>query len=657
MFCKILLAGSAAYALVAVQAVAQPQSLAADAAAFGVRDAASNMDLSPDGKRIVYVGPGPGRISLVFVGDLSTGQVKPILKSDGNPESISWCSFVSSERLACRYRAMRPEADILVGYSRMISLNVDGSDLKELGERGSSYDARLRQFDGAIIDWLPGEGENVLMTRDFVPEAGKMDSNIVRKRDGFGVVRINVRSLKADIVERPSRQASGFFSDGQGNVRLMSVSETTPEGRVTGRVRYQYRTANSRDWKMLVDFQEDDFVPLAVDASIDALYALKKLNGRFALYRVKLDDSLSAELVASNPKVDIDDVVRFGDGRQIIGYTYVDDRRHVIYFDQDFKKLSASLSKALPHLPLVYFVSATHDGTKLLLFAGGDNDPGRYLLFDRASKSLGEVLNARPDLAKRALASVRAVNYPAADGKMIPAYLTLPAGSTGKGLPAVVLPHGGPEARDEWGFDWLSQFLAARGYAVIQPNFRGSAGYGEDWLVENGFKNWKTSIGDVSDSARWLAAQGIADPNRIAIFGWSYGGYAALQSAAMNPSMFKAVVAVAPVTDLQMLKDDYQHYSTRNYVAKYVGFGPHVAEGSPLRRASAVGAPVLLVHGDIDQNVRIAHSRKMNDALKSAGKSTEYIEFKGLDHYLEDNDARRTMLTRIGELLDKTIGH
>jgi dipeptidyl aminopeptidase/acylaminoacyl peptidase len=239
---------------------------------------------------------------------------------------------------------------------------------------------------------------------------------------------------------------------------------------------------------------------------------------------------------------------------------------------------------------------------------------------------------------------------------MIPAYLTLPPGSTGKGLPAIVLPHGGPEARDQWGFDWLVQFLAARGYAVIQPNFRGSAGYGEKWLVENGFKSWETSIGDVTAAANWLSAQGIADPNRIAILGWSYGGYAALQSAALNPTLYKSVVAIAPVTDLQMLKDDFEHYSVKTYVAKYVGFGPHVALGSPLRRASAINAPVLLFHGDIDTNVGVAHSRKMSAALKSAGKSSEFIEFKGLDHQLRDNDARRQMLTKIGELLDRTIG-
>lgn len=634
---------------------AAQQPLAVDAMAFGARDSVDNMDLSPDGRRIVYVGPGPGKMSIVFVGNLADGSVKPILKSSGDPESLSWCAFATNDRLACRYVATRDEG-ILIGYRRMISLNIDGSDVKELGQRSSEYDARVRQFDGAIIDWLPGDGESVLMTRDFIAEAGKMDSNRIRSEDGLGVVKINVQTGKTQTIERASQSASDFMSDGIGNVRLMTISEVTPNYQLTGRRRYQYRKAGSDNWQMLVDYQKDDFYPLAIDASIDSLYALKAIDGRYALIRVKLDDSLAMEVVASNPKVDIDDVVRAGRGQRVIGYTYADDRRRVVYFDPEYKKLSSSLGKALPNLPLVNFVSASNDSQKVLLFAGGDSDPGRYYLYDKSSRSLGEVVQARPELARHSLASVKAINYPAADGTQIPAYLTLPAGSTGKGLPAVVLPHGGPAARDEWGFDWLAQFLASRGYAVIQPNYRGSAGYGEDWLVENGFKSWRTSVGDVSSAAKWLAAQGIADSNRIAIVGWSYGGYAALQSAVTDPALYKAVVAIAPVTDLDLVKREDRHYTNSRMTKDYIGSGSHIAEGSPLRHASQINAPVILFHGDMDQNVGIVHSRKMQAALRDAGKSSELVEFKGLQHSLVDNDARRQVLTKIGELLERTIG-
>ncbi len=302
------------------------------------------------------------------------------------------------------------------------------------------------------------------------------------------------------------------------------------------------------------------------------------------------------------------------------------------------------------------FVNASQDGNKVLLFAGSDSDAGRYYLFDKTTKALGEVLPARPALAGRKLASVQSVTYPAADGTMVPAYLTLPAGTPAKGLSAVVLPHGGPSARDEWSFDWLSQFLAARGYAVIQPNYRGSAGFGDLWLAQNGFQGWRTSIGDVTAAARHLVKEGIAAPERLAIMGWSYGGYAALQSAATEPSLYKAVVAIAPVTDLDMLKNDYSGFTNRRMVEEFVGSGAHVAEGSPLRRAASITAPVLLVHGDLDANVGVAQSQKMDSALRSAGRSSELLLFKGLDHQLEDSEARVLMLAKVGALLDRTIG-
>ena len=401
-----ILAGAASLAFSSSVVSAQPNSLAADAAAFGAREAASAMDLSPDGRRVVYIGPGSGRTSMVFIADLTTGQAKPIIKSTADPESLSWCAFVTNERIACRYSATFSESGILIGYSRLVSMNIDGSDVKQLGERGSAYDARLRQFDGTIIDWLPGEGETVLMAREFIPEEGPKNSNIVRKADGLGVVKLNVRSLKTDTVERPSKIASDFMSDGRGRVRLMAVAEKTPEGRYTGRTRYQYRTARSDDWEMLVDYQRDGLVPLAIDATSNSLYALKKLNGRHALYRIVLDGSRAEQLVASNPKVDIDTVIRAGDGQKVIGYTYSEERRRTVYFDPEYTRLSASLSKALK-LPLVEFLSASADGNKILLFAESDSDPGRYYLFDKVSKSLGEVVPARPQLAQRPLAQVR----------------------------------------------------------------------------------------------------------------------------------------------------------------------------------------------------------------------------------------------------------
>jgi dipeptidyl aminopeptidase/acylaminoacyl peptidase len=302
-------------------------------------------------------------------------------------------------------------------------------------------------------------------------------------------------------------------------------------------------------------------------------------------------------------------------------------------------------------------VDSSSNGRKLLIFASSDTDPGRYYVFDRDAKTLNEAMLDRPELEGRTLAQQKAVTIPAADGAQIPAYLTLPPGKDAKDLPTVILPHGGPSARDEWGFDWLPQFLAARGYAVLQPEYRGSAGYGDSWLNVNGFKNWRTSMSDIAASTRWLAAQGIADSKRTAIVGWSYGGYAALMEGETDPSLYKAIVAIAPVTDLQTLKQDAESYTNSQIVEAFVGSGPHVIDGSPDKHAGNIQVPVLLAHGDMDQNVRFWQSQKMVSALQSAGKQVDFLQYKGLDHQLDDSAARTDLLTHIGQLLDQTIGH
>ena len=656
-----MLAGAAMAALANNAASAQAaHSLEDDAAAFGSREAVSEATLSPDGTSVLYVTPGPGPKTYAVISNLVTGKTIPMTSSDGSPENLRWCNYSAPDRAVCRvsWNSRDPEGDIL-GFGRLIAVDLDGKNAKLLGQPSSWYDAGLRQFDGTILDWNGSRDGTVLMQREYVPEEGKIGSHIVREKQGLGVDSVDTRSIRSLSVEPPKDTASNYMTDERGNVRVMTVPDVNHSGTFSGRVKYLYRTKSSRDWKSLADYADVDsqIQPLAVDADIDAVYVLKNKNGRLALYTIKLDGTLAERLVAENPNVDIDDVVRFGDGQRVIGYTFADQSRHAVYFDPEFEALSASLSKALPKLPLVNFVDSSADGRKLLIFAGSDTDPGRYYLIDRDKKTLNEAMLERPELEGRTLAEVKSVTIPGSGGAQIPAYLTLPPGKDPKNLPAVVLPHGGPAARDEWGFDWLPQFLAARGYAVIQPQYRGSAGYGDKWMNENGYRNWQASMADIAASTRWLASQGIADPNREAIVGWSYGGYAALMEAATDPSLYKAVVAIAPVTDLQLYKQDFAHFTSSEMIEQMVGSGPNLVAGSPLQHAAAIQAPVLLVHGDMDTNVRAWHSEKMASALRSAGNSVEFLEYKGLDHQLDDSTVRKEFLTHIGQLLDRTIGH
>jgi dipeptidyl aminopeptidase/acylaminoacyl peptidase len=503
---------------------------------------------------------------------------------------------------------------------------------------------------------MRSDSDSVLMARSHVPEAGMIGTRLTRIVSGLGVDRVDLRTQRATQVEPPNDRAVDYITDGHGQVRIMALQGMRgATGQAQSRVDYVYRREGSRDWIPLGSYDTVTNVgidPRAVDRETNSAWVLKRLNGRIALYRIKLDGTLAEELVYANDRVDVDGVVFVNGGSRVIGVSFAEERSRVIYFDPAYSALARSLGRAIPNLPLIDFDETSADGNRILVHAGSDTDAGRYYVFDRTARSMTEILAVRPQLESIAGGTMRAVSYPAADGTQIPAYLTLPAGAAaGRNLPTVILPHGGPQARDTWGFDFLAQYLASQGYAVLQPNFRGSGGYGDQWLQRNGFRSWQTSIGDITAGARWLTAQGIADPQRMAIMGWSYGGYAALQSAVTEPAMFRAVVAIAPVTDLQQAKDDFRDYTNARNVSEYIGDGPHIQQGSPLRNVAAITAPVLLFHGDRDLNVNVIHSRRMDDALRDAGKRSQLTVFPGLEHDLADSAVRTRMLQRIGDFL------
>ena len=634
-------------------------TIAQDASLFAKRESAWSVDISPSGGKVFMLSGGPAGSTIGRIYDLSTGSAKGILGSKSSQESLNWCEFASETSLICNYSGNSRLEGQLVPFSRLVVVSADGTGMRPLGQKASQRDVSLRQFDGSIIDWLPGEQNAVLMARNYVPEAGAVGTNARRSANGMGVDRIDLAKMEFKSIEQPRPEISSYRTDGQGNVRI-AVVESMRDDSMTGVTRFRYRKQGAREWEVLGQYNSrtnEGIWPVEVEGQTNSAFVLKKTNGRDALYRMALNGSGTLAPVASDPKVDISGVVRIGKGRKVIGYTYTDDQRRVVYFDPEFAKLSNALSKAIPKFPIIHLDGSSADGQKLLIFASADTNPGGYYVLDRTTKKMTELALVRPALEGRALAAVKPLTYAAADGTRIPAYLTLPTGGSGKGLPAVVLPHGGPSSRDEWGFDWLAQFFAARGYAVIQPNFRGSTGYGDEFRNANGFLRWRTSLSDIGDAARYLTKEGIADPSRIAIVGWSYGGYAALQSVATEPSLYKAAIAIAPVTDLALLKKESEGYTNAKLVQDFVGSGPHVAEGSPLRNVGKIQVPVLMFHGDMDINVGITHSEKMESALRNAGKKVEFIRYKELDHQLDDSNVRADMLNRIGVALEAAIGH
>jgi len=634
------------------------------AAAFGARPSASAMHISPDGQSVVYIAATSGQGATAYTLALTPGaKPKAALAASGKPERLAYCSWVSNARLVCAAYAVLNDA--MLNYpvvTRMVAVNADGSNLQVLSKRDSAYARGIQLGGGYVIDSLPAEDGAVLMTRVYVPD-DQIGTRFGSDARGLGVDWVDTRNLNVRHVEAPRPDAVEYISDGRGTVRIVGLqrrrgSDNDHQDEET--IDYLFRPTGSHEWKKLSDYNtlaREGFNPYAVDPDLNVVYGFKKKNGRLALYSITLDDSLREELIYANPEVDVDALIRIGRSGHVVGVEYVTDTRQSVYFSPQIQQLLTSLHNALPQQPLLRVVDSSADENRLLVFAGSDADPGVYYIFDHKAHQLQTFLVARSALEGVKLATVRSITYSGADGVMIPGYLTLPPGvENAKGLPAIVLPHGGPSARDEWGFGWLAQFYAARGFAVLQPNFRGSTGYGDAWFEQNGFQSWKIAVGDVVSAGRWLVNEGIADPARLAVVGWSYGGYAALQSAVLDPSVFKAVIATAPVTDLPMLKEQWRRWSSHELVSRFVGDGPHVREGSPADHADKIHVPVLLFHGELDRNVSIEQSKRMCSALKSAGRSCELVTWPDLDHYLEDGGARTLMLRKSDEFLRRSLG-
>jgi dipeptidyl aminopeptidase/acylaminoacyl peptidase len=646
----------AATALSPLPAIAQTDN----ATLFGVRESVESIAISPDGSKLAMIQPGVGQSSWLYVADLAGGT--PAVKvtgADGDPDRLRWCRWVSNRRLVCSIYVISEIEGTRADFARLVAIDADGKDPKMVSTRTSSRALGYDQSGGSVLDWLPEEEGAILKTRTFVPEMST-GTRLANKDDGVGVERIDTLTLKARNIENPRKDAIEFITDGHGRVRVMGTQPPQGAGGYDGRIiNYYYRTPDADGWQPLSTLKtdgSDGFNPYAVDRDLNLAYGLARKDGRQAVFSIALDGSLKQQLVYAHPQVDVDGLVRIGRRNRVVGVTYATEKRQAEYFDPELKKLGAALSKAIPGLPLIRFVDSSLDENVLLLWAGSDVDPGRYYTFDRKARKLNEALLARPQLEGRPISAVKPISYRAADGTMVPGYLTLPAGSEGRKLPAIVMPHGGPGSRDEWGFDWLAQYFVAQGFAVLQPNFRGSAGYGDAWFQKNGFQSWRVAIGDVNDGARWLVAQGIADPAKLAIVGWSYGGYAALQAAATEPDLYKASIAIAPVTDLALMKSNAWKYTSYLTVSDFIGSGPHLQEGSPAQNAAKIKVPVLLFHGDKDLNVDVQQSRLMADRLRDAGKSPTLVVYPKLDHQLDDSQARIDMLRKSDAFLRSAMG-
>lgn len=353
--------------------------------------------------------------------------------------------------------------------------------------------------------------------------------------------------------------------------------------------------------------------------------------------------------------------------REILGVEYSGMRPSYYLFDEQANSALNTVVESFPYAS-VDIVDRSDDWSKILLNLFNNDSPGQYVILDTETGELTGLMTSRPAIPAAAIGEVLSIEYPARDGLKIPALLTWPAGTTDAdrtNLPTIIMPHGGPRSYDQVGFDWLAQYFANRGYLVLQPNFRGSSGFTDEFMLA-GNGEWGGKMqDDVSDGLKALVDSGYADPERTCIIGWSYGGYAALAGGAFTPDLYKCVVAVAPVTDLQrLMREEKDYYGSTHFIFDYwkemIGDPKtdrtKLEATSPINFADAFTAPVLLIHAKDDRVVDYLHSKRMERALSRAGKDVELQIIRGDGHSLVDSENRLEALQMISDFVEAEIG-
>jgi dienelactone hydrolase len=447
-----------------------------------------------------------------------------------------------------------------------------------------------------------------------------------------GLERANLRTGKVEHLsfDRPGRSFRSVV-DSEGVPRVVSTL-STELGKRAETVTHWYRPSLNDKWQALATFPLRDVAwwPEMLTPDQQALVvSAREERDTWAMYRYSFEDRKIGELIAGHPTEDlalIDEDLGAHGYLRLVSHGM---RRQTYWLDEAWAKLQKAVDAALPQH--YNWLSGDSKG-KVLIHSISDIEPGRWHLLDTRSMSMSEIGVARPQIDPAAMLPKRIVRYKAPDGLLIPAYLTLPREAAQGRVPAVVMIHNGPASRDSWAWDDEVQMLASRGYAVLQPQFRGSRGLGKRF-EQAGYQQWGRAMqDDVTAGAQWLSAEGIADPKRMCIYGEGYGGYAALWALAKTPDLFQCGVSLGAVSDINYMFTDRANLndpdSVKSIVYRQVGdpetMRDSFDEVSPVLHAARIKAPVRIVHAEWDGRVPLDHSRRMVAALRSHGKAHEY---------------------------------
>jgi len=631
--------------------------------AFARKPAMIEVDINPAGTRLAFIEDN-GKIARIVILDLATGKE---MRSIGTiPKTKLWSvKWANDETVLIEEsitRTINDDRRSTYEWQRWVAVDASGGEdrmmLMRDGDRGFVSGATMLRAQTAkpgkifmsTYDWLN------TMHRE---ETGSRLSG--RRKDSgwvYNAYEVDLKSGSGRLIGAGNQFTKEWLVDDEAKLIVRSDYEPTKD---TSEILYK----DGMSWRSLYKVTDCDglkLISFTKDKSAVLAMGRACADDHNKVWSIPLDGSPMTALF-EDPALEVDGVHTDPVDGSLLGVAFGGPDQPTRWTDPQLDRRLKGLHKSFG-ARWVTPIGHSADGQRLIVKVEDDAHPPIYYLVDFARKSADIVNEAYPLLVGVKLGKVRDFDYEARDKYALTAYLTLPPGAEEKNLPLVVMPHGGPERRDEPGFDWLAQFFASRGYAVLQPQFRGSSGFGQAH-ADAGRHQWGLRMqDDVTDGVRALIDKGIADPKRICIVGWSYGGYAALAGAAFTPDMYACAASIAGISDLPdmigfQLRSGDEESNAFAYWRDHIGSqtDPQVIAKSPARFAGEIRAPILLIHGVDDTIVPIGQSRHMALALKAAGKPYELIELPGEDHWMMTSSASRIRaLTEVERFLWKHIG-
>lgn len=526
--------------------------------------------------------------------------------------------------------------------TRVMSINMKTMEAKAMFE--INVGDYIPQHQDNIISLLPNDPEHYLVSAWTFPDIGS------------SVWKVSARTGGRRVYERPERYIGGWAADSNGVVRagfgVKGDSMYRTVARVAGgRWKDVSLELDARNFRYnIAGFDKDD---------TDIIYVLSDFESNFQkLYTFRVSTAKIEEMIAGRDDADVLYPVFSRDGR-LVSVSYAVDGESVEYFDENRESVHNSVAKLFPGM-LVDAVDWSDDENKFIFMVSTSDAVPEYFIFDKKARTIDSISIQYPEMIQSGvpLAKTQPFNFQARDGLEIPAYVTLPIGYSKEedgAIPFVVNPHGGPMARDYNRFDHYVQYFTSRGWGVLQINYRGSSGYGTEFL-ESGKGGWGTVMqDDVTDGTMAIVEAGFADRSNIAIVGSSYGGYTALMATVKEPDLYKAAVSISGISDLRDWVDHHLEFGARLALTNTVGDmwqdGERLRRYSPKRRADEINTPILLVHGTEDRTVYFDQSKGMAKALKDEGKVYQFVELEDELHGIRYWDARQKLFVSMDSFL------